>query len=73
MSDDWQGWPPDWPQNEQVLSSHQMCRHCGRELAGTVGRATPQGWIHRDCAIVLVTPEVAVYALDELEEEDEVD
>lgn len=38
MSDNWAGWPPDWPVTERFLQLPQTCRLCERQLQGTWGR-----------------------------------
>jgi hypothetical protein len=48
---DWDGWPAGWPVSERQLVGPARCPRCGEQLAGTIGRATPSGWMHRPCAI----------------------
>ncbi len=81
---DWANWPQGWPVSERQLVGPAACPRCGEQLAGTVGRATPAGWMHRPCAVEfaaehepcqLAVPEpatagTAVYALDEPDTEE---
>lgn len=77
MSDNWAGWPPDWPVTERFLQLPQTCSRCGRQLQGTWGRGTPVGWMHRECAIAYAAEHTAasarpVYCITEDELEDEI-
>jgi hypothetical protein len=48
---DWDGWPQGWPVSERTLVGPAACRRCGEQLAGTVRRPTPAGWMHSACAV----------------------
>ena len=72
--DEWEGWPPGWPQEQRVLLLRQTCQRCGHDLRNTVGRPVPGvGWMHRECAVAFAaerTGQSDVYLLDEDELEE---
>jgi hypothetical protein len=60
--------------NETYLTGRQTCRSCGTQLQYTWGRATPRGWMHKECALALAAEHAGpgvIYLLDELELEDQ--
>jgi hypothetical protein len=61
VSDNWAGWPPDWPRSEKYLTGRQTCRRCGRQLQYTWGRVTPGAWMHKECAIALAAEHLATF------------